>query len=115
VRYVWHPVTKRHRKDLNILLELVTIVLVGFYAYEAWWQAYEGRLTATAVHENAVKDLRAYISVGGPPNHKMAEIRIDRTGSITIPVFFFNGGRSPAHHFLLLYGHKLGMPMIKGL
>jgi hypothetical protein len=83
VRYVWHPVTKRHRKDLNILLELVTIVLVGFYAYEAWWQAYEGRLTATAVHENAVKDLRAYISVGGPPNHKMAEIR--RTGPAVSP------------------------------
>jgi hypothetical protein len=89
------------REDLKILLEIVTIVLVAFYAYQAWWQAYDAHLIATATHVNAVKDLRAYISVGGPPDNKMAEIKIDpKTGTISLPVYFFNGGRTPAHHFI---------------
>lgn len=98
--WAW-PCYKRHGEDLKILFELVTIVLVGFYAYQAWWQAYDADLIASATHFNAVKDMRAYISVGAPPDHKMAEIKTDpKTGRITIPVYFFNGGRTPAHHFI---------------
>jgi hypothetical protein len=90
-----------YQEDLKILIEIVTIVLVAFYAYQAWWQSYDARLIATATHVNAVKDLRAYISVGAPPDYKMAEIKIDpKTGGISMPVYFFNGGRTPAHHFM---------------
>jgi hypothetical protein len=91
---------RRYRKGLKFLLEIATVGLVGFYAYQAWWQAYDAGITATAMHDNAVKDLRAYISVGGPPDRKMAEIDIDPKNAVTVPVYFFNGGRTPAHHFL---------------
>lgn len=102
---------KRHRK---ILLEMVTIGLIAYYAAQARRQANEAHVAAVAAtttanaaeslnsigHENAVKELRAYISVGAP-GQKMAEIHVvPRTGVVSIPVLFFNGGRTPAHHFL---------------
>jgi hypothetical protein len=51
-------------------------------------------------HENAVKELRAYISVGAP-GQKLANISLEpKTGAMSIPVYFFNGGHTPAHHFM---------------
>jgi hypothetical protein len=110
--------SKRHcywRFELpKFLLEIVTIGLIAYYAGQAWRQANEAHQAAVAAnktaqaaeksnsiaHENAVKDLRAYVSVGGPSDHKMAEISIDPKTGVSISVYFFNGGRTPAHHFM---------------
>jgi hypothetical protein len=51
-------------------------------------------------HQNAVEDLRAYVSVGGGPDHQLAAIVCDpKAHRVVVKTYFFNGGRTPAHNF----------------
>jgi hypothetical protein len=54
--------------------------------------------------DNARTDLRAYVSVGGGPNHSLAEIIEDpATKRAVVPIYFFNGGRTPAYNFIATF------------
>ena len=132
-RRLYLPSYRRYLKGLKtvfdvvtIELSLITIGLIAFYAWQAKLQVdqaklqvEEARRAVSAVHENAVKDSRAYVSVGGP----MAEMKIDPKTGVTIPVYFFNGGRTPAHHFIatirthFVYAHDQGslLTVIEGI
>jgi hypothetical protein len=98
----------------KLALEILTLGIVIFYAVQNWRQANSTRRAANAAHDaalaaiannriahqNAVVDLRAYVGLGGP-NNRLADIIVNkRTGKVAIPVYFFNGGRTPAHGFV---------------
>jgi hypothetical protein len=87
----------------KIVLEIVTVLLVAYYACQAERQATAAHDTANAAitanaiaHENAVSDLRAYVSVG--------QINaVQKKNAITSGrVQFVNAGRTPARHFSAL-------------
>ena len=57
-------------------------------------------------HQNAVQDLRAYVSVGTPQGES-AEMLRDASPKPTIRIHFVNTGRTPARHFSFLLWSNL--------
>jgi len=97
----------------KLALEILTLGVIIFYAYQAERQASGTQKAANAArdaaraveqsnliaHDNSVTDLRAYITIGGPKLTPV-EIKIDKRKHIvnSIVVNFFNAGRTPASH-----------------
>lgn len=94
-------------------LEIVTILLVGFYAFQAWRQADSSTTAANAAHdaavqaqrsndiahENAMTQLRAYVNLGIPNGRPIDLIQDEHTHRVTdIKLNFRNAGNTPALH-----------------
>lgn len=81
---------------------IAAFAAASYYACQAKQQVVEAVNANMLAHENAIEDLRAYVNTGGGPNHKLAEMIYDASGSrvINIAIYFFNGGKTPAHNFI---------------
>lgn len=99
---------------LNIALTVATVgafAAATYYAGYAKQQAHSADITAkqaiaanAIAHQNAVQDLRAYVSVGTPQGESVDVLR-GASPKPTIRIHFVNTGRTPARHFsVLLWG-----------
>jgi hypothetical protein len=108
---------------LNFVLAIATVgafVAATVYAYFASQQVTEMKnavkeqsgATNAAIeanliaHQNAVQDLRAYVSVGTPQGESIDVLR-DASPKPTIRIHFTNTGRTPARHFSFLLWSNL--------
>jgi hypothetical protein len=101
---------------LNFILTVATVgafAAATYYACYAKRQAHSADITArqavvanAVAHNNAVQDLRAYVSVGTTQGESI-EMLHEASPKPTIRIHFVNTGRTPARHFSFLLWSNL--------